>query len=57
MLRIQVGRGFSSLGRLVFGDGVVVKIDFTHTKDQLAGFNLNAGFVETLYGSLQKLLF
>jgi hypothetical protein len=39
--------------RLVFGDGVVVKTDFTHPKDQFAGLDLNTGLVETLYESLQ----
>jgi hypothetical protein len=40
---------------LIFGDGVIVKANFTHTKDQFAGLDLNAGLVETLYEGLQYL--
>jgi hypothetical protein len=30
-----------------------MKTDFTHSKDQFAGLDLNASFVEALYESLQ----
>ena len=40
---------------LIFGDGVVVETNFTHAKDQLAGFNLYTGLVEAFYEGFQKL--
>jgi hypothetical protein len=40
---------------LIFGDGVIVKADFTHTKDQFAGLDLYAGLVEALYEGFQHL--
>jgi hypothetical protein len=40
---------------LTFGDGVIVKANFTHIKDQFAGLDLNAGLVEALYEGLQHL--
>ncbi len=40
---------------MFFGDGVIVKTNFTHSKDQFAGFDLNTGFVEAFYEGSQKL--
>jgi hypothetical protein len=39
---------------LIFGDDVIVKANFTHTKDQFAGLDLNAGLVKTFYEGFQR---
>jgi hypothetical protein len=40
---------------LLLGDGVVVKTNSTHSKDQFAGLDLNTGFVKAFYEGFQQL--
>ncbi len=40
---------------MFLGNGIIVKTNFTHSKDQFAGLDLNTGFVEAFYEGFQQL--